>query len=342
MKKYVLTKPGHIEAIETAMPEPKNDEVLIRIHYIGICGSDIHLFNGTYNAPHAYPMLFGHEWSGVVEKAGPAVKDLRPGDLVTGDCSKYCGSCGNCATDLNLCQSIDKFGITIDGASAQYIVRSARYVYRAPDGMDLKALALTEPMAVAAHHIARLKHLTGNRFGRRILILGGGAIGMAALMWLKRQEQCMSVDLFDLIDTRTALAKSLGAGIPAAEDMKVGESTDYVSEYASSKYDLVIETTGSPRAFADAFHLVKPAGTIGCLDMMGKVEIEQKLIAMKALTIIGSIGGTGEFEAVMAFLKENGAEAKKMISHTFSIDRFGEAFEMSLNKQEALKVFFAL
>ena len=87
MISYILKEPKCVEAQEGPKPVPQGREVLVRIRYVGICGSDIHLFNGTYNGPHSYPMRFGHEWSGVVEAVGSDVTRVEVGDVVTGDCS---------------------------------------------------------------------------------------------------------------------------------------------------------------------------------------------------------------------------------------------------------------
>ncbi|MCD7907498.1 MAG: alcohol dehydrogenase catalytic domain-containing protein, partial [Clostridium sp.] len=151
MKAYVLKEPGRLEAQQREVSQPGPEEVLIRVTNVGICGSDIHLYKGTYNGPQNYPILFGHEWSGIVEKTGERVTKVKPGDKVTGDCSRYCGHCDHCSQDRNLCRTIEKFGITIDGASAEYIVRDQQYIYRADPSADLEVLALTEPIAVAKH-----------------------------------------------------------------------------------------------------------------------------------------------------------------------------------------------
>ena len=107
MKEYALVEPKKLEIRDAEIPEPAAGEVLIRVSNVGICGSDIHMFNGTYNAPVNYPILFGHEWSGTVVKVGEGVTKVAVGDKVTGDCSKYCGHCSNCENDRNLCKDIE-------------------------------------------------------------------------------------------------------------------------------------------------------------------------------------------------------------------------------------------
>lgn len=340
MVSYILEEPKKIRAVETKIPVPTDTEVLIHVKYVGICGSDIHLFNGTYNAPHSYPLRFGHEWSGVVEAVGKNVTKVSVGDSVTGDCSQYCGVCPMCAKDKNLCAHIEKFGITVDGATSEYIIRDEKYVYKAPEGVGLSHLCLTEPVAVAAHLIEKVRKSVPEGFiDKRVLVLGGGVIGMSALMLFIHMEGCKQVELYDLSEHRTEIAKSENAVIPMAEDMDPGEGGgDYASMYATAKYDVVIETTGVPSVFANAFNLVKPGGVLGCVGMAAKAEIPQKLIVTKSLTVVGSIGGTGDFPRAMEFLQKCPHSAKKLVSHYLPIGKAEEAFLLATDTAISMKV----
>lgn len=339
MKAYILEGPNSIKAVEKEIPPLKEYEVLVKVTNIGICGSDIHLFKGTYNGPFEYPMLFGHEWSGIVSRVGSSVKKVKPGDKVTGDCSKYCGVCINCSKDKNLCQNIEKFGITVDGASAEYIIRDEKYIYKAPQDSDLELICLTEPIAVAAHLIRKIDRLAEGVKDKKILIYGGGAIGIAALLILKRKYNCENVELFDVVENRVKLAKELGADIPSKDKLEINpDRNDYNSLYTKALYDVVIETTGDAGAFKNTFEVAKPSGIIGCAGMMPEVGIEQKLIVVKALNIIGSIGGTGEFPGVLEFIRDNSEHVRRLISHRFSINNVNKAFDISRNTSEVLKI----
>lgn len=338
MKAYVLVKPMELQVQEREIPSVADDEVLIKVTNVGLCGSDIHLFRGTYNGPHSYPMLFGHEWSGIVEKTGSKVTDLKPGDKVTGDCSRYCGDCDACKKDKNLCSSIEKFGITIDGASAEYIVRKRKYLYKANNSADMALLALTEPVSVARHLLEKVLSVAGSLKDKKILVYGGGAIGQAALLLLKRMYGCENVDLSDLIEFRTDLAKSFGARIPKAEELQCGGGSDYVSIYNQAKYDIIIETTGVAPVFTNALNLLKPGGVLGCVGMIAKVEFAQKMIVTKALTVLGSIGGTGEFEDVIQFIHTNEQNVSRLISHHFKMENTSEAFDAAVDAKNAMKI----
>ncbi len=343
MNQYVLQNPGQIKPIECIKPNPEDTHVLVRIKNIGLCGSDIHLFHGTYNGPRNYPILFGHEWAGIAEAVGSKVKNIKPGDILTGDCSKYCGECSNCEFDKNLCMNIEKFGITIDGASADYILRDEKYLYVSHVGIGTELLCLTEPISVAAHILNKIQK-TGVTFaGKRILILGGGVIGLSVFMLLKHKYGCEQIDLHDIVNSRSKLAERLGANIPAPEglEVKINEN-DYTSLYAAARYDIILETTGNSQVFANSISLAKPGGTIGCVGMIAKAEIIQKLIVTKSLTIVGSIGGTGEFDDTMQFIQQNQELVRNLISDRYSIERVDEAFHKAGQPQGTMKVVLEL
>lgn len=339
MRAYLFQSPKNVEIAEREKPELKDNEILIKIKNIGICGSDVALYNGKYSGPHKYPMLFGHEWSGIVAEVGKKVTGISVGDKVTGDCSRYCGTCEYCKVDKNLCKHIEKFGITVDGASAEYIVRDAKYVYKAPEELDFDLICLTEPIAVAAHMIKKILKVAESLTDKKILIMGGGPIGLASLMLLKKLYNCDSVDLYDIVENRMKLAVSLGAGSPSEKLFKLNsDENNYNSLYTTAHYDIIIETTGNAKALVNTIHMAKPMGIIGCVGMLPNVEIPQKLIVLKSLTVIGSIGGTGEFEEVLDFIKTNPDYVRHLISHKFPITDCEKAFEACRDAATAMKV----
>ena len=176
-----------------------------------------------------------------------------------------------------------------------------------------------------------------------VIALGGGVIGMSALMLLIHMENCQTAELYDLSALRTGIAASEGARIPKGAELNAeAGGTDYVSMYAAAKYDVVIETTGAASVFANAFRLVKPGGVLGSVGMMEKAEIPQRLIVTKALTVLGSIGGTGDFDRSMEFLRDYPHAAEKLISHTFPMTRATEAFSTARNPEESMKVVLSL
>ena len=320
------------------MPQPADDELLIRVKYVGICGSDI-IFTTAITTPRT-AILFCSDTNGPGSSKRPEKKaaGFIKGDMVTGDCSCFCGTCVNCGMDKNMCENLEKFGITIDGASAEYILRSTRHAYKAPPGSDIELLCLAEPLSFVARLIERIKAQTTDFKNKKVLVYGGGLIGMAALMLLKLREGCKNVDMFDLSEYRIEFGRALGANIPDEAALHAKADLDYHTLYNDTKYDIIIETTGNAGVFANAIRLARPWGIIGCIGMIDHVQIQQNLIIVKSLAVLGCIGSTGEFESMMAFLNEHGDAARKLISHRFPIGKASEAFAASQRRDEAMKV----
>ncbi len=166
---------------------------------------------------------------------------------------------------------------------------------------------------------------------------------MSTLMLLIKMEGCRQAELYDLAHSRTAIAESVNARIPSAGELDSGSIGDsYSSMYQMAKYDIVLETTGVAPVFVNAMYLVKPGGVLGCVGMIAKAEIPQKIIVTKSLTIIGSIGGTGHFNRAMEFIARYPDTASKLISHYYPIDRADEAFKTAGVPEGTMKVVLTL
>jgi len=339
-KGVVLKGEGRAEIVAREVGAPTGTQLLIKTHAVGLCGSDIGLYHGTYEGPKNYPLYFGHEWSGTVEAVGPDVTKVKPGDKVTGDCSIFCGECEFCtsAGDKNLCQRIKKFGITVNGASRQRFLQDEKYVYRADPDADLDLVALSEPLAVGAHAVRRVREARPNLKHQKILVLGGGTIGLSCFLALKYIEGCEHVELYDIVESRVSKALELGAMQPADVVATAGGAESYSGLYSGAGYDAIFETSGAPAAFGRAVNLVRPLGTIMALGFIPAVEFSMKQITLKAAHIMGSIGGTGEFERVLVFALKHPDLAGQIVSHRFSFQEYGQAFELALDRRNAMKV----
>ncbi|MDD4494796.1 MAG: alcohol dehydrogenase catalytic domain-containing protein [Eubacteriales bacterium] len=343
MKAYMMAEPFVMKSVGKEIPQPGPGEVLVRIKNIGICGSDIHLFKGSYSGPSKYPTMFGHEWSGIVEKIGEGVTKVKKGDKVTGDCSKFCGHCDMCERDKNLCRNIEKYGITVDGASAEYVVRPEEHLYKAPDSSDLGLLSMAEPIAVARHLIEKVIKVSPKGIQEsKILIYGAGAIGLSLLMLLKHEYGCETVSQFDLIEKRLEAAKKLGGSIEEPSNLIWKYGDEYSEMYNNTPYDVIFETTGVASIFSNSLKLLRPEGILGCVGMIPNVEIPQKLVVTKALAIVGSIGGTGEFNEVIDFINSHKNLVRIIMSHKFNAEDIKEAFETASDSSKSIKVVLEL
>jgi L-iditol 2-dehydrogenase len=334
----VLRGERRAEIVAQEVGAPHGTQVLIKTHAVGLCGSDLGLYHGTYEGPKNYPLYFGHEWSGTVEAVGPEVTGVKPGDKVTGDCSIFCGVCEFCASDKNLCRDIEKFGITINGASRQHFLQDEKYVYRADPSMDLDLVALSEPLAVGAHAVRRVRETRPNLKHEKILVLGGGTIGLSCFLALKYIEGCEHVELYDIVESRVSKALEMGATEPTDVVATSGDAESYSGLYSGTGYDAIFETSGAPAAFSRAVDLVRPLGTIMALGFIPSVEFSMKRITFKAAHIMGSIGGTGEFERVLSFTLKHPDLAGQLVSQRFFFQEYDQAFELALDRRNVMKV----
>ena len=338
VKGIVLKGGKQAEVVTEAIKRPTGSQVLIKTHAVGLCGSDLSLYDGSYEGPKNYPIYFGHEWSGVVEAVGSQVTNVKPGDKVTGDCSIFCGECEFCARDKNLCRHIEKFGITMHGASRQYFLQDQKYIYRADPEANLDLVTLSEPLAVGAHAVRRVRELRPELRQEKILVVGGGTIGLSCLFALKYIEGCKHVELFDLVAARVDKARTLGASELTDVVTGEGDAESYGGLYSGRGYDAIFETSASPAAFRRAVDLVRPLGTIMALGFMPSVEFSMKTITLKAARLMGSMGGTGEFEAVLDFTLNHPEIAGQLITHQIPFEQYAQAFEIASDRRRAMKV----
>jgi threonine dehydrogenase-like Zn-dependent dehydrogenase len=310
-KALLLTAPGDLRITDLPLPPPSGDQLLIRVRHMALCGSDIKLYQGTYKAPHKYPIVIGHEWIGQVEEAGPqASATWKKGDLVTGECSIFCGCCPACQRNRNYCQSIEKMGITLDGGGAQHIVVSERHLHRCPALGDVSPLALTEPLAVAVQGIQKRVGADTLRQVRHALIFGCGGIGIMSVFALL-DAGVPNITVVDVAEEKIALVRSFG--LPGVTTRLGGPSSD-------QPFDLIVEAAGTGPTLARAMELAAPCATIVCLGHQGSVNADFGLVLRKSLSIVASLGSCGGFERAIDIISERHDLIKRMITRRLAMD----------------------
>src|SRR5215468_9450345 len=173
MKQAVMTAPGQIKFTDVEKPTPKDDEVILQTHRIGVCGSDIHVYHGMH--PYtSFPVVQGHEVGGTVAALGKNVTGLKVGDKITFMPQVTCGKCYPCTHGMyNICESLKVMGFQTGGAAQEYFALPAENVLKLPDTMSLDEAAFIEPISVTVHALAR----GGGAAGKKVLVLGAGPIG---------------------------------------------------------------------------------------------------------------------------------------------------------------------
>lgn len=266
-------------------PTPKKGEVLIKVKYTGICGSDIPRVNG--DACHFYPNVLGHEFSGVVEQLGEGVKSLKVGDRVAGVPLVPCMECEDCQRgNYSLCKHYSFIGSRQFGSFAEYVVVPEKNAVKFDDEVSFEQGALFEPATVALHGLERVPY-TG---GKTVAILGTGTVGMFVMQFAKIYG-AKEVTVFDILDERLELAKKLGAtsGINTKEEGFMDKAMELTE---GRGYDYVFETAGNTITMKMAFELAANRANI-CFIGTPKKELtfsvkEWENMNRKEFTLTGS------------------------------------------------------
>jgi len=336
-KGLIIASPGNLKLMNLALPRPNNDEILVRVNFTALCGSDIKLYLGHYTAPHKYPILIGHEWVGEVVQAGHGQSGFwQPGEIVTGDCSIFCGICSYCSTNKNHCLNVEKKGITVDGSCAQYICVKASHIYRCPPLPDSKVFALTEPLAVVVQAIINRIPSDDLHKVRNALIIGSGGIGSMALLALQEFD-IPKITIVDQSPEKLAVLSSFGFSNLITQQTELSESSTL-----SGPFDLIIEASGSPVALQRAIDLASPCGRIVCVGHQKTLELDFGTVIKKSLTLLASIGSTGGFEKAIEIIRVHPEQVSKLITRIVPIDESPEYFATSLLKSADIKVLIDL
>lgn len=315
MKAVVITEPGRVAIHDVPTPSPGEGEVLIEVASVGICGTDLHIFDGHY-AP-TLPITPGHEFAGRVVEVGERVDEVAVGDLVAADPNIYCGTCRRCRSGLtNLCENASAVGIDLPGAMAEFVIAPAANCVILPVNVDIHAASLVEPISCAVHAF----DILSARIGQDVLIFGAGPMGLI-LTRLAQRALSASVRVVDLNDERLGWATRAGATEVAASAQAFGER----------EYGVVIDCTGAAPAIEDGISRVAPGGTylqFGVPRPDAKVSISPERLLMSELTLTGSRAVHQSFERAAAIFATGAVDPDLLVSHTFGLEDAETAFAL--------------
>ncbi|KKI93307.1 alcohol dehydrogenase [Bacillus sp. SA1-12] len=326
MKAAVMTKPFTIEFQEVAKPELGANDVLVRIKAAGICGSDVHFYDGSN--PYAnYPQIFGHELSGIIEEIGPEVKERRVGERVVIEPAVPCGECYPCRIGkTNVCVNLRMIGSVKKGGFADYLALPENHVHVMPDNMSYEVGALCEPFTIGAQAIDRAK-IEG---GQTVTILGMGPIGLNILAQIKRQFD-VTVYAVDVVPERLARAKDYGADIVInSRESDVIQTIDEMTNGEGS--NIVIESAGIPITIEQTVLLVSAGGRIVIVGLTGKdITLPGLLLTKKDIELHGTKHSVNKYHQVLNFLENNKDIAERFISTVMPFDQIEEAILTAKN-----------
>lgn len=324
---------GEIDCREVEKPQiVHDDDVLIKVAYASLCGSDPNLLKGLF--PFKAPFQWGHEFSGIIEKLGPGAtkKALKVGDRVTGNFYKTCGVCHYCR---NMMEQFCPYPEENPKAQAQYFVLRESQVYVIPDSVDLMDATLIEPFAIAVRAMER----SDIKIGQRIAISGGGGIGLM-IAQLARNAGASKVVVIEPVESKRKLALEMGADVaidPFSENL-VEKSADLTNGYG---FDAVIEASGNTKAAEGCLDIVSNGGTIvyfSMYDMNYNLPLNLfKYCYHKEITVKGMFLAQLVFERAVDMMVR--MDLRPLISKVYSLDECKQAYEDQMSGQYAKLVF---
>ena len=333
MKVAVMNGIGKMGFEERDIPKPAANEVLVKLEYVGICGSDMHYYEtgaiGDYVVEP--PFVLGHEPGGVVVEVGEDVKHLQVGDRVALEPGKTCGHCKFCREGkYNLCPDVIFFATPpVDGVFQEYVAHEADLCFKLPENVSTLEGALIEPLAVGFHAaIQGDAHL-----GQKAVVMGAGCIGLVSMMALKARG-VSEVYVVDIMEKRLEKAMELGAtGVinGAKEDVlaKVKELTN------GEGADLVIETAGTQITAVQAIHMVRKGSNIVLVgySKSGEMTLPTSLILDKEITLKSVFRYRHIYPLAIDAVANGKVNLKGIVTDIFPLDEVQKAMDDSINRK---------
>jgi L-iditol 2-dehydrogenase len=338
MKAAVLRGIHDLRIEELDDPRPTDNQVLIRVEAAGVCGTDIHMWEGT-NTEGTFPFIPGHEWAGEVVETGKDVKAFAAGDRVVAEVPIPCHVCDNCkdGLDPNMCPNFELYGFSWEypGGMADYTLAREERLFRIPDNVSYKEGALVEPVSVAYHGVWGAGG--GVAPHDRVVVFGAGPIGLFALLTCKAAGA--PVITVEPQPFRQQMARSLGADVIL--DPAEGDVSEQVLEHTGGRgATLVLECSGSNGALQAVLNVVAKQGRIVLIGQsVGRtVPIEIGRTILQGATIFGSSGSPHFFPKTLAFMSRRLVDLMAVVTHQFPLEDILEAFALGAAGRESAKI----
>lgn len=335
MKAARIDQPGEAGVFTVPEPVPGADDVLIRVHAAGICGTDLHIFKGEYEA--TYPLIPGHEFSGEVVAVGANVQNFKVGDRVTADPNIPCNRCRYCQRNQpNQCVNLQAIGVTRSGAFAEYVIAPEGNVFHIGD-LSYSAAALVEPLACVVWGLQQVAVQPGDS----ALVFGAGPMGCLVAQGLKRAGASRVV-VTDVVQWRLDLVEQLGATETVLADERQASK---LLGLEPDGYDIVCDATGIPAVLESTFAYAKPRAKVwvfGVTPRGTQVRFPAYEVFRRDLKIIGSFAVNRTFPQSLQLIQSGDVQVEPLISHQLSIDEFARGLEIADRDAKRVKVHFSL
>lgn len=336
----VICGPRDIRVKMVEDPSIQKDEILVKVKACGICGTDIHTYKMGNTSVSRKPLILGHEFSGEIVEVGPAVDGLRAGDKVLGTGYRACGVCHWCQRGLtDRCPYPKVPGEGLDGAFAEYVVvptpALGKTLFHVPDNLDWEEAATIEPISVACYAVKRARIQTNET----VVILGAGMIGQGIVQVCKAMG-AHKVIVSEPSAIRLAMVSKLGADMVL--NPKETNPIEAVKQATSGEMaDVVFECSGSPVAFRQAPHMLRPFARIIQVGMFEEnlelsPDLTSLMFAFRNITLRGS--GGQRWDMALELVQTGQVKTRDLVTHEFPLDSAKEAFEVQSKSDEAIKV----
>jgi L-iditol 2-dehydrogenase len=336
MQALILEDARNLQMRDVPEPEIGTRDVLIHVKACGICGSDVHGYDGS-TGRRIPPLIMGHEAAGLVAKIGPEVRSVRVGDRVTFDSTVSCGNCRFCSTgDVNLCDNRQVLGVSCDdyrrnGAFAEYVSVPEHIVYALPDSLAYEKAALIEAVSVAVH----AAKITEIQPGSSAVVIGAGMIGLLAIQAF-RVFGCGKVIAVDLEESKLELARQLGA-----DEAFLGADPELLTKLktATGGYgpDIAVEVVGAQKSILTAIEAVRRGGTVTLIgNLAPRVEIPLQIVVTRQLRLLGSCASAGEYGECIALMESGAINVDPLISALAPLSEGAEWFNRLYTREPGL------
>ncbi|MCD6377065.1 MAG: alcohol dehydrogenase catalytic domain-containing protein [Caldisericaceae bacterium] len=351
MKQAVMIKPGKIEIRDVPEPKPGKGEVLLRIKRIGVCGSDIHVWHGKH--PYtSYPVVQGHEFSGIVEEVGEGVENIRVGSKATAVPQIVCGKCGPCLRgDYHICDNLKVEGFQAPGVAQELFVTTTKKIVPLPDSFSFEDGALVEPASCAVHAVNRIAILQGKdgrQFGgwpienKNVVVFGGGPIGN--LVAQVARAKGANVLISEISDFRLEVAKQCGlenVTNPKRESFKKA----IMRVFGDKGFEIGFECVGIEQTMQDAIENIQKGGTIIVMGVFAEhPRVNLGFVQDRELKLIGTLMYKYEdyLEAV-DLINSDKIVTRPLYSKHYPFTDYEEAYRyIDKQRDKVMKVFIDL
>jgi L-iditol 2-dehydrogenase len=319
-------------------PHPADNEVLIRVKAAGVCGTDVHMWEGT-NQEGTFPFVPGHEWSGEVVEVGQDVRTFSLGDRVVAEVPIPCRVCDNCKDGMepNMCPDFELYGFSWEnpGGMAEYTLAREERLFKIPDNVSFEEAALVEPVSVAYHGV------WGSGGGAaphdRVVVFGAGPIGLFAMLSCKASGAPVTVVEPEMF--RRKMAKDLGADVVL--DPTDGNLVEQVMDHTGGRgATMVLECSGSNGALATMLDVIGKQGRIVLIGQSAgrRIPIEIGKAIFQRTSIVGSSGSPYFFPKTLTFMSRRLVDLMAVVTHQFSLSEILDAFELGKRGAECAKI----